>query len=140
VGAGFQYGDWLDPTVSRPDKARTDPGLVATAFRVHSARLAGAALEAAGDHVGAERARALAEQVGRAFRAAYLTPAGRVMSDTPTAYALVLAFDLAPVGRRTVLAERLAALLPHATLTVARTPQDVEAWPEVLRRDVERRG
>ena len=37
-------------------------------------------------------------------------------------------------------AERLAALLPHATLTVARTPQDVEAWPEVLRRDVERRG
>lgn len=37
-------------------------------------------------------------------------------------------------------AERLATLLPDATLTVARTPQDVEAWPEVLRRDVERRG
>ncbi|WP_341956916.1 alpha/beta fold hydrolase [Microbacterium sp. LWH13-1.2] len=37
-------------------------------------------------------------------------------------------------------AEHLAQLLPHATLTVARTPQDVEAWPEVLRRDVERRG
>ncbi|MET3509373.1 alpha-L-rhamnosidase [Plantibacter flavus] len=108
---GFQYGDWLDPTVSRPDKARTDPGLVATAFHVHSARLAGAALEAAGDHRGAERARALAEQTSRAFRDAYLTPAGRLMSDTPTAYALVLAFDLAPAGRRTVLAERLAGLL-----------------------------
>ena len=37
-------------------------------------------------------------------------------------------------------AGRLAALLPHATLTVARTPGDVEAWPEVLRQDVERYG
>lgn len=37
-------------------------------------------------------------------------------------------------------AEHLAQLLPHATLTVAHTPGDVEAWPEVLRRDVERRG
>ena len=36
-------------------------------------------------------------------------------------------------------AERLATLLPHATLSVARTPGDVEAWPEVLRRDVGRR-
>ncbi|MGF9660216.1 hypothetical protein AAIH18_22555, partial [Pantoea agglomerans] len=37
-------------------------------------------------------------------------------------------------------AESLAALLPNATLTVARTPADVEAWPEVLRQDVDGRG
>ncbi|WP_312169088.1 alpha/beta fold hydrolase [Microbacterium sp.] len=37
-------------------------------------------------------------------------------------------------------AERLAALLPHATLTIARTPGDVEAWPVLLRQDVERHG
>ncbi|KQQ68704.1 alpha/beta fold hydrolase [Microbacterium sp. Leaf320] len=37
-------------------------------------------------------------------------------------------------------AEHLAQLLPHATLTVARTPGDVEGWPEVLRQDVERHG
>lgn len=37
-------------------------------------------------------------------------------------------------------AEHLAVLLPHAALTVARTPGDVEAWPEVLRQDVERHG
>jgi hypothetical protein len=37
-------------------------------------------------------------------------------------------------------AESLALLLPHATLSVARTPGDVEAWPEVLRHDVDRRG
>lgn len=37
-------------------------------------------------------------------------------------------------------AEHLAALLPHATLTVARTPGDVEAWPEYLSRDVDGRA
>lgn len=37
-------------------------------------------------------------------------------------------------------AESLAALLPHATLTVAHTPEDVEAWPEILSEDVDRRG
>lgn len=37
-------------------------------------------------------------------------------------------------------AEHLAALLPHATLTVARTPGDVEAWPEFLSRDVDGRA
>lgn len=37
-------------------------------------------------------------------------------------------------------AESLAELLPNATLAVARTPGDVEAWPEILSHDVERRG
>ena len=37
-------------------------------------------------------------------------------------------------------AESLAALLPQATLTVARTPEDVEAWPEILSQDVHRQG
>jgi len=37
-------------------------------------------------------------------------------------------------------AEALAALLPQATLTVAHTPGDVEAWPNILSQDVARRG
>lgn len=37
-------------------------------------------------------------------------------------------------------AESLAVVLPHATLSVARTPGDVEVWPEILSQDVERRG
>ena len=37
-------------------------------------------------------------------------------------------------------AESLAALMPQATLTVARTPADVETWPQILSRDVARRG
>lgn len=37
-------------------------------------------------------------------------------------------------------AESLAALLPQATLTVARTPGDVETWSGILSQDVARRG
>jgi 3-oxoadipate enol-lactonase len=36
-------------------------------------------------------------------------------------------------------AESLAALLPQATLTVARTPADVQTWPGILSDDVARR-
>lgn len=35
-------------------------------------------------------------------------------------------------------AEQLSGVLPRATLTVARTPRDVQEWPSVLRRDVGR--
>jgi len=37
-------------------------------------------------------------------------------------------------------AESLAALMPRSTLTVARTPADVETWPTILSVDVARRG
>ncbi|WP_341933488.1 glycoside hydrolase family 78 protein [Microbacterium sp. LWO14-1.2] len=108
---GFQYGDWLDPTAARPDKAKTDAGLVAGAYRVRSARLAAEALRDVGDAAGAAEAERVAEHAATAFRAAYLTPAGRLLSDAPTAYALVLAFDLAPPALRPALGIRLGRLL-----------------------------
>lgn len=108
---GFQYGDWLDPTAARPDKARADPGLVASAYRIRSARLAVETLRDAGDLSTAERMQGIADRAVAAFRSAYLTSRGRLMSDAPTAYALILAFDLAPAGLRSALGERLAFLL-----------------------------
>lgn len=107
---GFQYGDWLDPTAARPDKARADAGLVAGAYRIRSARLAAAAQDA-GDPAAAVEARRVAERATTAFLEAYLTPRGRLMSDAPTAYAVVLAFEIAPEHWRSMLAERLAFLL-----------------------------
>jgi len=104
---GFQYGDWLDPTVARPDKARADPGLVATAYFFRSAVLVARASEP----LDAERYATLAGEIGEAFRAAYLTPAGRLSSDAPSAYALALAFGLVPDAQRAAAADRLAFLL-----------------------------
>ncbi|MEV7873650.1 family 78 glycoside hydrolase catalytic domain [Microbacterium sp. NPDC089188] len=101
---GFQYGDWLDPTVSRPDKAKADPGLVATAYFFRSADLVARA-------GGGEAYARLAEEVRAAFCEAYLTPAGRLASDAPAAYALALAFGLVPAERRQAAADRLAFLL-----------------------------
>lgn len=104
---GFQYGDWLDPTVTRPDKAKADPGLVATAYFFRSAELVARASPPAE----ATPYATLAREIGEAFRAAYVTPAGRLASDAPSAYALALAFGLVPEAQRQAAADRLAFLL-----------------------------
>ncbi|RKE64434.1 alpha-L-rhamnosidase [Microbacterium sp. AG238] len=108
---GFQYGDWLDPTSVRPDKAKTDPGLVATAYFAHSARLTANALARSGEAPAAGRYAAVADDVRDAFAASYVTPRGRLSSDAPTAYALALEFDLLPSRLRSAAAARLAFLL-----------------------------
>ena len=109
---GFQYGDWLDPTASRPDKAKADPGLVATAYLVRSARLVAEAAGVLGDVASAALYGDIARRAQLAFGRAYITPGGRLMSDAPTAYALAIAFDLAAdAALREHFGERLAFLL-----------------------------
>lgn len=107
---GFQYGDWLDPTVARPDKAKADPGLVATAYFFRSATLVADASRGS-DPAGAARYAQLADEIADAFRDAYLTPAGRLASDAPTAYAIALSFGLVPASLRRAATDRLAFLL-----------------------------
>ncbi|QJU55033.1 family 78 glycoside hydrolase catalytic domain [Herbiconiux sp. KACC 21604] len=120
---GFQYGDWLDPTSSRPDKAKADPGLVATAWLFRSTRLLADALAATARLATDPAARAtrkadashyarVVDEIRTAFTRSYLTPAGRLMSDAPAAYALTLAFGLVDSASvRRAMAERLAFLL-----------------------------
>jgi pimeloyl-ACP methyl ester carboxylesterase len=72
---------------------------------------------------------------------------GAALSDLPAPEAVarieipttILAWVDDP-GHPLSTAESLAALLPQATLTVARTPDDVETWPNILSRDIERWG
>lgn len=92
----FQFGDWLDPTApeAQPWLSRTDTGLVATAYHARTAQVVADAAEVLGFDDLAERYRTLAEQIAAAFRDEYVTPRSRVMSDTATAYALALRFDL----------------------------------------------
>ncbi len=93
---GFQYGDWLDPATppDEPSAARTDPGLVATAYHAHTARLLSRAAGVIGETEDRDHYSELAERVVDAFNAEYVTPRGRLASDAPTAYSLVLRFDL----------------------------------------------
>jgi alpha-L-rhamnosidase len=109
----FQFGDWLDPTAppDRPGQAMTATGLVATAYLAHSTRLLSRAAEILGHTTDAERYRGVADEVRQAFVREYVTGAGRLLSDTPTAYALALTFDLLPPALRDPAGRRLAALV-----------------------------
>jgi alpha-L-rhamnosidase len=113
---GFQFGDWLDPSApgDHPSAALTDRYLVATAYHAYVTQvLADIAnlLEKTDDQL---RYAARAAAVRQAFAEEFVTPAGRLSSDTQTAYALALQFELLPkpeqrerAGRR--LAELVAA-------------------------------
>ena len=110
---GFQFGDWLDPTAppDKPFQARTDKAIVASAYFARSAELVGRAAEVLG-YADANHYLALAAEVRAAFAREYITPGGRLMSDTETAYALALEFDLLPTPeQRQRAGERLAEVV-----------------------------
>lgn len=93
---GFQLADWLDPSAppERPAQAMTDPHLVATAYLAHVSRIMARTAALLGKADDAARYEALSDEVRAAFRREYVTPAGRMASDSQTAYALAIMFDL----------------------------------------------
>jgi len=110
----FQFGDWLDPAAppSNPAAARTLPGLVATAYFARSAEILGLTARVLDRAEDEARYLALAAQVREAFRREYVTPNGRVLSDSSTAYALALEFALLPSEQeRKNAARRLCTLV-----------------------------
>ena len=111
---GVQFGDWLDPKAppDKPGDARTAPYVVATAYFARSAELLAQAAGVLGCAAEAEHYAALAAEVRAAFAREYVTPAGRVVSDATTAYALALQFALLPTAeQRRYAGQRLAALV-----------------------------
>jgi alpha-L-rhamnosidase len=110
---GFQFGDWLDPTAPPEDAAaaKTHSSIVATAYFEHSARLTGQIASLIGREQEAAHYTALADEVRIAFNNEYVTPAGRMMCDATTAYALALEFDLLKPEQRPRAAKRLAELV-----------------------------
>ncbi|MGC9467397.1 MAG: family 78 glycoside hydrolase catalytic domain [Anaerolineae bacterium] len=111
---GFQFGDWLDPAAppENPGAARTPGFIVATAYFARSAEIVGEAARVLGHDDVADHYLELAQEVREAFNWEYVTPAGRVIGDAATAYALALQFALLPeASQRDHAAERLVSLL-----------------------------
>jgi alpha-L-rhamnosidase len=110
---GFQLGDWLDPAAPPDDPAagRTDRYLVATAYFAHSARHLAHSARALGRTADALRYGRLADEVTAAFRSRYVLGTGRMSSDSPTAYALAIGFDLLDASQRQTAGDRLAELV-----------------------------
>ncbi|MGW1770266.1 family 78 glycoside hydrolase catalytic domain [Streptomyces sp. NPDC002104] len=118
---GFQLGDWLDPAAPPEDPAAglTDRYLVATAYFAHSARHLARSAAELGNATDAERYTKLADDVVSAFRRAYVQSSGRMTSDTPTAYALGLVFDLLAPEQRPAAGDRLARLVADGGARIA---------------------
>ena len=116
----FQFADWLDPSAppERPAEAKTHPDIVATAYVFRSADLTARAAALLGETAVAEKYAAIAERVRRAFLAEYVTPAGRMVSDAQTGYALAIMFDLVAEEQRQALGDRLAELVRSGGYTI----------------------
>ncbi|MFF3500625.1 family 78 glycoside hydrolase catalytic domain [Streptomyces sp. NPDC003247] len=111
---GKQLGDWLDPASPPEDpwQARTDPYLVAQAYLARSARVLALIAAELGEDADESRYRTLSDEARAAFLRAFVTAEGRMTSDTQTAYALALRFDLLPdAAARATAGERLAELV-----------------------------
>ncbi len=110
----FQLGDWLDPTAppDDPAAAKADPDVIATAHFARSAEILSRSAAVLGNAEAAERYGDLAARVRQAFAENYATPAGRVLSDAQTVYALAIAWSLLPTQeQRAGAGQRLADLV-----------------------------
>ncbi|MET9677839.1 family 78 glycoside hydrolase catalytic domain [Streptomyces sp. NPDC006482] len=118
---GFQLGDWLDPAAPPDDPAagRTDRYLVATGYFAHSARHLARAARELGQTDEATAYGTLADEITAAFCSRYVRSDGRMESDSPTAYALAIAFDLLDTGRRQAAGDRLAELVEQNRARIA---------------------
>jgi alpha-L-rhamnosidase len=108
---GFTFGDWLAFATTDADYpgATTDKDLIETAYFARSTDLLRGAAEVLGKKDDAEFYAALLDHIRGAFQKEFVTPNGRLSSNTQTAYSLALAFDLLPPSQRKEAAARLAA-------------------------------
>src|SRR5258705_3696565 len=108
---GFHFGDWL---FYRPDddndgrSAVTDKYLIAQCFFAHSTQIIINAAKVLGKFEDVTTYATLLKQLKDAFLKEYVTPNGRLVSSTQTAYVLALNFDMLPEELRAQAAKRLA--------------------------------
>lgn len=107
---GFHFGDWLfyrpfDDNDGR--SAVTDKYLIAQCFFAHSTQLLLNAAKVLNKPEEVSYYTTLLGKVKAAFLREYLTPNGRLVSGTQTAYVLALNFDMLPENLRAQAADRL---------------------------------
>jgi len=92
------YGDWLAFATTRSDYpgATTEKDLIATAYFRYSSGLLAKIAKIIGKTDDAKIYSALSEKVKDAFINEFVTPSGRLVSHTQTAYCLAISFDLLP--------------------------------------------
>ncbi|HEV2832815.1 MAG TPA: family 78 glycoside hydrolase catalytic domain, partial [Hanamia sp.] len=107
---GFHFGDWLFYRPADDNDGRsavTDKYLIAQCFYAHSTQLLIKAAEVLGNEKDVETYTGLLKNIKEAFLKEYVTPNGRLVSGTQTAYVLALNFDMLPEAMRPQAASRL---------------------------------
>lgn len=107
---GYHFGDWLfyrpfDDNDGR--SAVTDKYLIAQCFWAHSTQLLINAAKVLGRPNDVSMYSNLLKKIKDAFLKEYVTPNGRLVSGTQTAYVLALNFDMLPETLRPLIAQRL---------------------------------
>jgi alpha-L-rhamnosidase len=108
---GFHFGDWL---FYRPDddndgrSAVTDKYMIAQCFFAYSTQLLLSASKVLNKAEDAQKYTNLLQHIKEAYLKEYVTPSGRLVSSTQTAYVLALQFDMLPENLRAQAAKRLA--------------------------------
>lgn len=109
---GFHFGDWLFYSITDDNDGRsaiTDKYLIAQCFYAHSTQLLINAAVVLGKKDEVEMYSELLKRIKSAYLNEYVTPNGRPISPTQTAYVLALQFDLLPENQREQAAKNLAA-------------------------------
>jgi alpha-L-rhamnosidase len=112
------FGDWLAVDAASPEHTPTPKDMIGTAYFARCAKLMGEIASTLGAtrspaSLGADAARYadLFEKIRAAFQREYITPNGRVLGDTQTAYLIALGFDLVPEKLRAAAIDRLVELI-----------------------------
>ncbi len=107
---GFHFGDWLfyRPQDDNDGRAAvTDKYLIAQCFYAHSTQILIDAAGILGHTDDVRQYTDLLQRIKSAFLREYMTPSGRLVSGTQTAYVLALQFDMLPDSLRAQAATRL---------------------------------
>ncbi|GFZ49943.1 hypothetical protein JCM24511_07346 [Saitozyma sp. JCM 24511] len=125
-----QLSDWLAPKAppDKPGDAPTDSLLVANAYLIYTTRVTAEICRALGRMEEATTFSDGASKLTKAFYHEYVTPNGRVLSDTQTALALLVQFNIYPepedaplssAAYARLFSERLGQLVAKDNWTVA---------------------
>ncbi|WWD01010.1 hypothetical protein V866_007948 [Kwoniella sp. B9012] len=109
-----QLADWLSPQADpdAPDRGPTDSFLVADAYLIHTTRVAAKIAAVLGLADDQQRYSSDADRLLAIFHETYVTPRHRVISETQTALALLLHFDLTiSTSQRETLVRRLGEVV-----------------------------
>lgn len=105
--------DWLDPAAppDAPWQSKTDSKLVSDAFLVQTLRLLSRIATLLSKDEDAQTYSADSAAAHSQFQAEYISPNGRLVNESQTAYALAITFDLLAPHQRALAGDRLAHIV-----------------------------